>query len=206
MIPPRHWDCTSKTRKVQVQVKTGAGQATATQTADISSNFGQLPAIHLPGLKDTTIISVSQLLNKHLLDGQVVLKKSTGAVYDSEGQLMANLYVKNGVYEILTTEIKNSNESQGYAIDHVRFGHVPIEVLKRITHKSYKRENTYCRACAEGKMKVRNFNRKNSELGFRRRPARVMTTDTHGPFPLSIDNKKYWTSLSCKWRLFRIKA
>ena len=33
---------------------------------------------------------------------------------------------------------------------------------------------------------------------FNRKPSRVLTSDTHGPYPISIDGKKFWTSLACK--------
>ena len=128
---------------------------------------------------------------------------------NSKEQLLGVIKVNNGIYELTSSEVyelelnsliktQDTPFISTYLLDHYKFGHAPLDVLQRITGKSYKQEVLLCKACAQGKMSVRNFNKKAHQGMFNRKPSRVLTSDTHGPYPISIDGKKFWTSLACK--------
>ena len=58
-----------------------------------------------------------------------------------------------------TAAIKESSSSCEFNSDHAKFGHVPLDILKRITGKRYKSQDVYCKPCALGKMVVKAFNK-----------------------------------------------
>ena len=135
----------------------------------------------LPSLEHTSIISISRLLNH--TDGTIQLWKDGGAVLDKANDVVADITVVNGIYELMEArEMLSVEARRSYLCDHYRFGHPPLDILKRITKRQYK-DVEQCKASIEGKLTIKRFNHKKHQDGFNKRGARTMSSDTHGPYP-----------------------
>ena len=100
-------DKAAKNPQDQLKVTTGSGKALSSGTSQIRCELGLFSSAVLPALKsDTGIISVFRLLSQGMaMNGSVLLRRHNGEIRNADEQLLAEINVENGIYEL-----QNSNE------------------------------------------------------------------------------------------------